>query len=421
MFPEACRESSLQASKMVFVLLLFSSLFVHVKLPGLGYGVYNLLLPLCAILLVALNLGQCKETLRYHRQALFFLFLFYIWMWVSALFSNFHGIAFTYSVKYSIHFIVLVAFLILTHNKREPFSYYRWILRFLILLAVFGIVEYLFHDLWFFPLFRSPHSLDVYPRISSLMQWPNQLGVLMGIGILLGLILRKEKFISTFEFYLGLFLFTIVIALAASRNSWLLLPAGIFLAWLYKVITLRKGFFIVGFLVFCILFFPVSTHQLGIRGSKVVPLEKHLRKKSLVVVVEKLKSPAFFTPRRTSTSRFVLWKAALMKIRKRPITGVGIEVFEKIIGKRIRKEEGYHTHNLFLNLLVELGIPGLLLFLVFIYSLLKRADLYCPIIGIPLIMIFASQMVDFFMHDFTFTTIGLYFLAEAGNSQHEGS
>ena len=110
-----------------------------------------------------------------------------------------------------------------------------------------------------------------------------------------------------------------------------------------------------------------------------------------------------------------------MKIRKRPITGVGIEVFEKVIGKRIRKEEGYHTHNLFLNILVELGIPGFLLFLIFIYSLLKRADWFSPIIGILLILIFAAQMVDFFMHDFTFTTIGLYFLAEAGNSQHEGS
>ena len=107
------------------------------------------------------------------------------------------------------------------------------------------------------------------------------------------------------------------------------------------------------------------------------------------------------------------------EISKRAITGVGIEVFEKVIGKRILGDEGYHTHNLFLNILVELGIPGLLLFLIFIYSLLKRADLYRPIIGIPLIMVFAAQMVDFFMHDFTFTSIGLYFLAEAGNSRHE--
>jgi len=111
----------------------------------------------------------------------------------------------------------------------------------------------------------------------------------------------------------------------------------------------------------------------------------------------------------------------MCEISKRPITGLGIEVFEKIIGKGIRREEGYHTHNLFLNILVELGIFGLLLFLVFIYSLLKRADLYRPIIVIPLLMIFAVQMVDFFIHDFTFTTIGLYFLAEAGNSQHEGN
>jgi O-antigen ligase len=197
--------------------------------------------------------------------------------------------------------------------------------------------------------------------------------------------------------------------------------AGIFLAWLYKVITLQKGFYIVGFLVFWILFFPVSTHQLGIRGSTVFPLEEHLREKTLMVVLEKLKSSNFLTSRETSTERLKLWKVAIDEIIYRPVTGVGIQVFDKIIAKKIRNEEGYHTHNLFLNILVELGIPGLLLFLIFIYSLLKRADLYRPIIAIPLLMVFSAQLVDFFIHDFTFTTIGLYFLAEAGNSQHEGN
>jgi len=405
------------ASKIVFMLLLCSSLLVYLKIPYIGYGLNNLFLPFFALLLVALNLQHFNEVFRYHCQALFFLFLFYVWMWVSALFSDFQTIAIKYSLRYSIHFILLVSFLILTYKKRKPFSYYRWILRFLVLLAVFGIVEYLFYDLWFFSLLRSPQSLMVYPRISSLMQWPNQLGILMCIGIPLGLLLHKEKSISTLEFYFGFFLLTTVISLTASRYAWLFLLLGILLAWLWRVITLRKGLFIVGFLVFCILFFPVSTHQLGIRGSTVVPLEKHLR--DITLVLEKLKSPSFLTPWETLTGRVVLWKAAIDGIIKRPITGMGIQVYDKVIGKRVLGHEGYHTHNLFLNILVELGIPGLLLFLILIYSLLKRADLYRPIIGIPLIMIFAAQLVDFFMHDFTFTTIGLYFLAEAGNSKHE--
>lgn len=405
-------ESSLRASRIVFVLLLCSSLLIYyLKLPCIGYGVYNLLLPLCAVLLAAFNLRQFKKTFRYHRQALFFLFLLYIWMWVSALFSDFQGIALKYSVKYSIHFIVLVCFLILTYKKEEPFSYYRCILRFLLLLAVFGIVEYFFHDLWLFTLLRSPHSLDVYPRISSLMQWPNQLGILLSVGMLLGLMLHKEKSIAALECYCGIFLFTIVIALAGSRNSWLLLSLGIFLAWLYKVISFKKGIFLIGFFGFCIFFFPISINQLGIRHSHVVPLMNLLGGESKLL--------SFPTPIETIKSRTLLWKAAIPEIIKKPITGMGIQVYGKVIGKRILGDEGYHTHNLFLNILVELGIPGLLLFLIFVYCLLKRADLYRPIIGIPLIMIFAAQMVDFFMHDFTFTSIGLYFLAEAGNSKHD--
>ena len=115
MLREISRENSLQASKIVFVLLLCASLFVH------GYSMYNFLFPLCAVLLAALNLERFKETLRYHRQALFFLSLLYVWMWVSALLSDFQSIAIIYSVKYSIHFIVLVIFFTLTYKKKSRF------------------------------------------------------------------------------------------------------------------------------------------------------------------------------------------------------------------------------------------------------------------------------------------------------------
>jgi len=240
----------------------------------------------------------------------------------------------------------------------------------------------------------------------------------MGIGIPLGLMLHKDKSISDFEFYFRTFVFTAVASLTASRNAWLFLLFGILLARLYRVITLRKGLFIVGFLVLCILFFPISTHQLGIRESKIFPLSNHVIGKTLV---EELKSPDLLTPLETSRLRLVLWKAAIDEIIKKPITGMGIQVFDKIIGKQIRMKDGYHAHNLFLNILVDLGISGFLLVLIFIYSLLKRADWYRPIIGIPLVMVLAAQLLDFFMHDFAFTSVGLYFLAEAGNSQHEGN
>jgi hypothetical protein len=151
-----------------------------------------------------------------------------------------------------------------------------------------------------------------------------------------------------------------------------------------------------------------------------VPLEENLREKSLLVL-EKLKSPTFLTPRETSTETLKLWKAVCDEIINRPVTGVGIQVFDNIRAKKNLFEGGCNSHNLILNILVELGIPCLLLFLIFIYSLLKRADLFRPIIGIPLIVVFAGQMVDFFIYDFTFTSIGFYFLDEAGNSKHENN
>jgi O-antigen ligase len=305
------------------------------------------------------------------------------------------------------------------------------VLRFLLLLALFGIVEYFSHDLMFFHLVRSSASLQYYPRISSIMQGPNQFGVLMSIGVLLALILYRKKAISTIEFYFSILLFIMMISLAASRNGWLVFLSGVSFALLYRIIKLRGAIFIVSLLSFFILFFPVPTKQLGVRESSVFPLINLLSEKTIkgkgLVTAEKEFTPSFYkevitsylgiTPIDTMRSRFLLWKAAINEIIKKPITGVGIQVFEKHIAVQLLKQRGLNTHNLILNILVELGIPGLLLVLILTYSLLKRTDLYSPIIGIPVIMIFSAQIFDFFIYDFTFTTIALYFLAEAGNSK----
>ncbi len=460
---------------VVLIFLLVSSLLQHIKLPYIMFGIHNLLVPLFALILIALNLEQFKNAVRHNHHTLLFMFLFYMWMWISTLFSNFQSIAIMYSIKYTSHLIIFFSFLILTYKKQDKLSYYNLILRFLLLLALFGIIEYLFPHLWFFyPL--GDESSNMYLRISSLMQGPNQFAILMSLGLLLTLILYKKKAVSALEFYFNTGLFIIVLSLAASKNGWLILLVGISLAWLYKTIKLRGAFFIVSLLLFFILFFPISTYHLGMGRNNIFPLQnlfagqtkqfgslgkwvsrKHiplgldfncsvaktnkplplLKKSRDAFEGQSLKVFATHIDNESSDKdsdklapsaerfsvlleplnvRILLWKAAIHEIIKSPIIGMGIQVFEKRVGMQIFKIDNYHTHNLLLNILVSTGVPGLLLAFLMVYSLLKKADFYSPIIGIPVIIIFSGQIFDFFFHDFTFIAIAFYFLAEAGNS-----
>jgi hypothetical protein len=580
--------------RILFVLLLFSTLLYATELPYLGHNGFLWLLYSFSLALIVLNFDRVKDLVRYHRYVLLSLLCLYIWMWISAYFSGFQDIAIKYSIKYSIYVLVFLAFLFLTHGGKNRFLFYRLTLWFLIILAIFGVIEYIFPELRLFYLIRPISSLMAFPRITSLMQWPNQFGVLISIGMLLALILYNKKIISATKFYFSFFLFIIVISLTASINSWFILLLGIFLACLSRAIKLREVFFIVGLLSFSILFFPVSTKKLEIKDSSIFPLfnflnksqesemtsflgngsfEKlgidllpkywdvwdsscggnfpkpqittdavdgrfsfrintgklavflnqqipqevaqklcnsyeelglsafvktlspavtlglHLSKNKTIyseahpgdgrwhelvlhvktqecsennyprIVMLSVRSPqseVFFdkvtftgegqkekVPKYNITLRKVtdkqavkpahvddvsvaksfrgrirLWQATLKAAINIPFTGIGIQTFQASgIGKKINGIGFLHAHNIILNILIELGIPGLLLSFIFITSLLRKARWSDPLVVIPFIMVFAGQMFACYIHDFTFTTIVFYFLAEAGNSK----
>uniref|UniRef100_A0ACD5H4F6 O-antigen ligase family protein n=1 Tax=Desertifilum tharense IPPAS B-1220 TaxID=1781255 RepID=A0ACD5H4F6_9CYAN len=112
-------------------------------------------------------------------------------------------------------------------------------------------------------------------------------------------------------------------------------------------------------------------------------------------------------------ARVVLWKDALQAFSQKPLTGIGVGVFAEHIGWKHTERSGFHAHNIFLSVLVELGIPGLLLSIVLLFNLIPFSVLKQELIGIPLILIFASQQFDFFINDSTFVVLCTYFLANA--------
>ena len=340
----------------------------------------------------------------------------YIWIWICTLLSDFQVTALTYTLKYSTYFFVFISFLTITFNQQNMRFYYRVVLQFMNFLAILGFVELFFPNLWILKLLKYP---SFYPQIGSILQNPNQFGVLMAVGAILALILYYKKFISKLELYISEILFLISIAISASRNSWLVFLLGMFLLLLYRIINLKQMILIGSCFLLCILSYPASTYKIGLGDSQIFPLFELFNQSFNSNDIESFNSNDIETnisnPQGTALSRFALWSSAINEIVKRPITGIGIGVFAEHIGVKVFGAKGFHAHNIFLNVGVELGIPGLLIFIFFLVRVFSKIKPNNYLAIIPIVMFLVSQLVDFFVEDYTFTTIELYFLAVAIN------
>jgi O-antigen ligase len=394
-----------------FLLILFSSLLGRIKFPGLNIGIHYLLLPALSFCVISSYLNLIPEILKKHKTILISMSLLFFWMWISSFISPFPKTAITYSMKYSTYFIVFFAFLVITFKSLKTSSltfYYRCILYLLEIIAALAFLEVLFPKNWIFKLLKFP---SYYPQIGSIMQNPNQFGVIVSIGLCLSLILEKQKKISKFELYISEFIFLIPLALSGSRNGWLIFILGMVLLLIYKIISIRKMIFLLILWFLCIISIPVSTYRIGLGNSKIFPLINLFSTNP-----SEIRLPS---PLGTALSRFSLWQAGIIEIIKRPITGIGIGAFAEHIGLQVFKLKGYHAHNIFLNVLVEQGIIGLLLFTNFLVRIASKVKYANPVVLIPIVMFLVSQMPDVFVEDYTFTTIEFYFLAAAINSRKD--
>ncbi|MCC5623175.1 O-antigen ligase [Nostoc sp. CHAB 5715] len=396
-----------------FLLILFASLLGRIKFPGINIGIHYLLLPAFSFGVISLSLKSIPEVVKKHKVILISITLMYLWMWLSSLMSQFPNIAITYSIKYSIYYILFFAFLVLTFNNTNLTFYYRCILYLLQIIAVLGFLEVLLPNHWIFKLLKFP---SFYPEIGSIMQNPNQFGVILAIGLCLSLILEKQNKISKIELYVSELIFIISLALSASGNGWLTFMLGMFLLLIYKIISFRKMIYLTSFLFLCIVTIPVSTQKIGLADSKIFPLINVFSENSNLVNPNK---KMFNTIIRTSLSRFEIWQAAINETIKNPLTGIGIGVFPEQIGVKVWGHKGYHAHNIFLNVLAEQGIPGLLLFTNFLVKITLKLKYANSLVTVPMIMFLASQMPDFFAEDYIFTTIEFYFIAAGINSRKD--
>ncbi|MEH2035901.1 O-antigen ligase family protein [Nostoc sp.] len=399
-----------------FLLILFSSLLGRIKFPGLNIGIHYLLLPALSFGIISLSLKSIPEVVKKHKIILISISLMYLWMWLSSLMSEFPNIAITYSLKYSTYYILFFAFLVLTFKNITTPSltfYYRCILHLLQIIAGLGFLEVLLPNNWIFKLLKFP---SFYPEIGSIMQNPNQFGVIVAIGLCLSLILEKQNKISKIESNISELIFIISLALSASGNGWVIFLIGIFLLLIYKIISFKKMIYLISLLFLFIVTAPVSTRRIGLGDSKIFPLTNVFTESSNLLNPHGKK---IITLVGTGATRFEMWQAAINETIKRPFTGIGIGVFPDQIGVKVWGKRSYHAHNIFLNVSAEQGIPGLLLFTNFLTKIALKVKYTNPLITVPIIMFLVSQIPDVFTEDYTFTTLEFYFIAAAINSRKD--
>jgi hypothetical protein len=394
-------------NRILCILLLCSSILSPLRiLPG-NNRIDILLMPITGFGVILLNFKYFYNRLAKNRQVLLMLSIFYGWIWICAGLTPYWKTAIKYNILYSIYILIFLSFLLITWESEKIYQiYHRVIFNFLSVLGGIGIIEFFFPDFWLFNYLGAHNYLNYYPRVSSLMQNPNQFGAVMTLGVIIGIILHKKKVLNSYEFYLGMLLIFAAGALAASRNGWVLFILFIILGVGYKVLTVKEAVIYSLVWLFSLLFFPIPTYRLGMTDSPIFPLMQFFTEIQLEIP----------DPTSTAVSRLFIWKMAIAQTIQHPLTGIGIGVYAEHIGVQAFGRVGTHAHNLFLSLSAETGIPGLLIFLGLLGSMIRQADMKNGFVAIFVILLLVSQLPDFFIADPTFMIVAVYFFAIACNS-----
>lgn len=98
----------------------------------------------------------------------------------------------------------------------------------------------------------------------------------------------------------------------------------------------------------------------------------------------------------SNKQRIVIWKASVKSIVRRPVLGVGIGNFPVVLGQDIALgRAGSSAHNLYLNIAAEMGVLALLVWLYFMWLLIKKAYQNFTGIDDPVILIYGGAGLIF--------------------------
>lgn len=190
----------------------------------------------------------------------------------------------------------------------------------------------------------------------------NHYGYYLLFGILssIFLFLKNEKRIK----YVYLFGYFLLLYTLILNDTF-----GCFLALLFTLILMcihfknKKIFIILGLFIFaCLITF---------RDNRNVVLENfHILDMDAKKINKALKEEDLDEMNDIGTKRGILWTKGIELSLKKPITGYGIENLEEVYHKNWVPND--RPHNIFIQFMAFTGIPGMLLYIAYLYTVIKR-------------------------------------------------
>lgn len=399
------------ADVVLLGLLLAATVCGELKVPGLGVGLQNVLLPACGLGLWLSHRAGTRALLARHRALLALGIALLAWTFVAAAASPARPLALRTAVKAVTFAPLFVGFLALCAAPERARVTLRTLFGFFLLLAAGGVLEALVPDAAFWRLFRSADSLAIQPRIASFMPWPNPFGVTMVGGIALSAGLAFRGWLAPAAALAAQLLFLTQVAQSGSRNAWGTLGVTLAVLGAWRVLKVWQVAVLGVAFGGALLLFPVAAWQAGLK-EKVPVIE--------AMVPEGARESLSIAPARLSLSmREQLWNAAKVHVRQRPLLGLGPGVFSVVVSQEVLGKPGFNTHCLPLNLLVELGVPGLLLAGLGLLAAWRGRDPRPGPAGPALVPLFVGQGIDCFLYDPTSVTVLLLLIAALAAGREE--
>lgn len=219
------------------------------------------------------------------------------------------------------------------------------------LVALYGFYQYLFSTSMSAEWVDYEQFPELKFRVFSTLENPNLLGgfLVTKMAIAAGLGCKEKNWWGKGALFGLVLMFGVCLMLTYSRGAWLSVLAVIVV---FGFIYSRKIFWL-------LLLLPL----LGIFAHD--------------VLIERLMS--IFNPTDTSsTLRIALWESTIAMIMDNPLFGIGWGAYWMVYPQydffiNDASTKIVHAHNLYLNMAAEIGLPGLVVFLIIFYAHIKVA------------------------------------------------
>lgn len=333
--------------------------FLKLALPQIQFSlkIFDFFIPIFMFILILLKLsGGIKLSDERKPPLLNYFFMFYLWVLLSALWSQEKDFSLLYSFLLIINFMYFYIGYIYINKEKEFWIFLLCWGVFLVFNVFVAVSQKIWGGVPFLKLWEVRGVSEIWTtRVRGIFTHANSLSAFMSLSItlMIGFLLYKKThpYIKKIM-YILIPLCALSIALSYSRTGYLSLVIISYLFLMYYFLLQKK---IKKFIYYSFL-------TLILIGLTLLLLQKLFPD-----ILLRISSITWGKRDISTVTRIIFWKEAVKLFLKNPLTGIGIGqfAFTKVSGAHL------HAHNVYFNILAELGIIGIMIFIKILYEIYK--------------------------------------------------